>query len=448
MALNRNRNRRYSMLLRVTGCVLMAIAATQVCAATADDIKALVDQGKFADAYALGGQHPEEIGNPAFDFFYGIAAINTGNAGPGVLALERYLLNFPDNISARLQLARGYFILGEDARAREEFEALRKLNPPTDVAATIDRFLDAIRLRQTRYMPSAGAYIELGGGYDSNINSGVANANIFLPTLGPLTISQSGQKLGSGFASLAGGGYGTYPIAPGVALFGNAAGEQKFDTTGTGSQYQLGTVDLSGGVSILREKNLYKLSLNQGYVTVGDRTYREATGGQIEWQHQLDELQSISLGGQYANLRYNDPNSPMDAELWGSAASYRKQFTGRWQPALNVSANYSVQDTSQSRPDLVPRTWGSTLGVSFTPAAKWGVSAAYTYLQSNYRGLNFLAGDTRRDQYQAFNGVVAYLLTNKLSVRGEMLISRNASNISLYTFPRDVFAIKLRYEFK
>ena len=35
--------------------------------------------------------------------------------GEGALAIERYLLNFPDNPSARLQLARGYFGMGDDA---------------------------------------------------------------------------------------------------------------------------------------------------------------------------------------------------------------------------------------------------------------------------------------------------------------------------------------------
>src|SRR5438045_1028911 len=87
-------------------------------AAPADDVKVLLDQGKAAEAYALGKKYPQELGNPAFDFFFGVAAVDAGHAGEGVLALERYITNFPDNQTARLELARAYFVLGDDARAR------------------------------------------------------------------------------------------------------------------------------------------------------------------------------------------------------------------------------------------------------------------------------------------------------------------------------------------
>ena len=142
-----------------------------------------MERGQAAQAYALGREHPESLGDPAFDFYFGIAAIDTGNAGEGVLALERYTLRFPDNVSARLQLARGYFALGEDARAREEFQTLRALNPPADVVATIDRFLDSIRLRESRYTTSTGAYLEYGLGYDRNVNSAPGGSSISIPLL-------------------------------------------------------------------------------------------------------------------------------------------------------------------------------------------------------------------------------------------------------------------------
>ncbi|HEX2565736.1 MAG TPA: tetratricopeptide repeat protein, partial [Burkholderiales bacterium] len=125
------------MKLAVAFSTLAFMAALPISAqaATADDVKALVDQGKAADAYALGRQHPEELGNPAFDFYYGVAAVDSGHAGEGVLALERYVANFPDNQAARLELGRAYFVLGDDVRAREEFDNVQKTNPPANVQA-------------------------------------------------------------------------------------------------------------------------------------------------------------------------------------------------------------------------------------------------------------------------------------------------------------------------
>src|SRR3954469_8746323 len=101
---------------------MAGLAAAGAYAAPADDLKSLVEQGKSKEAYELGSQHPEQLGNPDFDFFFGMAATDAGHAGEGVLALERYLVRFPDVPAARVELARAYFVLGEDARAREEFQ--------------------------------------------------------------------------------------------------------------------------------------------------------------------------------------------------------------------------------------------------------------------------------------------------------------------------------------
>jgi hypothetical protein len=88
-------------------------------------------------------------------------------------------------------------VLGEDARAREEFEAVTRLNPPPGVQAQIDRFLDAIRSRESRFRTTANLYLEIGLGYDSNINGGVGNANIVLPAFGLVTVTQTGNFAGS-----------------------------------------------------------------------------------------------------------------------------------------------------------------------------------------------------------------------------------------------------------
>ena len=68
-----------------------------------------------------------------------------------MFALERVLAAQPNNHSARLELARAYFILEEYARARQEFEAVLALDPPASVVSKIDRFLNAIRRKEGRY---------------------------------------------------------------------------------------------------------------------------------------------------------------------------------------------------------------------------------------------------------------------------------------------------------
>ena len=60
-------------------CAMFCFAPALL-AAPSDDIKALLEQGKAAAAYAEGKKYPEQLGDPAFDFFFGIAAIDAGHA--------------------------------------------------------------------------------------------------------------------------------------------------------------------------------------------------------------------------------------------------------------------------------------------------------------------------------------------------------------------------------
>jgi len=85
------------------------------------DMKSLVEQGRFADAFNLGLKNESLSGEPLYDYYFGIAAVDSGRASLGVLALERVLLTNPENDLARLELARGYFVLEDYERAKEEF---------------------------------------------------------------------------------------------------------------------------------------------------------------------------------------------------------------------------------------------------------------------------------------------------------------------------------------
>jgi len=433
--------------LRVSIAALFMASSASLLAAPADDVKALAESGRAAEAFALGKQHPEAMGDPAFDFFFGIAAIDAGHAGDGVLALERYILAYPDNVSARLQLARGYFALGEDSRAREEFEELRKLNPPADVATTLDRYLDAIRLRETRYTTTSGAFIEFGLGVDSNVNAGVSNANISLPNLGPVIVSPAGTKNGDTFTHLAAGGYVTHPVLPGVALYANGSAELKLNHNE--SAFDQGNYAGAAGVSIVHEKELFRFGLVHSLITIENDRFRASTGLSGEWQHQLDERQAFSLGMQAGRLSYPGVNSPRDADFVVLSGGYRKLFSHAWQPVVSLSVNAGREDTiAQGREDLARHYTGGRLGVSFTPAAKWGVAVGYSVQNSRYQAPDAFLGVARSDDYSAIDAAVTYLINRNLSVRGEALLSRNRSNIELFSFPRDIVAVKLRYEFK
>lgn len=416
-------------------------------AAPADEIKALLDQRKAAEAYEHAKKNPGEIGNPAFDFYFGIAAIDSGHAGEGVLALERYVVNFPDNFEARLELARGYFVLGEDSRAREEFNGVLKANPPPDVAANIERFLSALDARQSSYRTTTGVFAEIGYGHDSNVNGGVGSAGIVVPVFGSVRVGATGVETPANFTWLALGAEIIHPVASGVAVFANGRVDGKYHSGGLPSLFDQNNVSLNAGLTYLNDKNLYRVTASHATVWVDNQRFRDVDGVSGELSHQLDELQSFGPFLQLARLSYTGDNKPRDADLYAAGLNYRKAFIGPYQPLLTLSANLGEEHNVRNRPDLGRDMYGLRAALALTPAPKWFASVGLGYQMSKYSAPDALLQTVRKDDYYSFDATVGYAFTRQLSLRGEFIVTENKSNIELYQYSRNLYGAKLRYDF-
>lgn len=431
-------------------CTLLGLvlAATGInsWATPIDDARALLNQGKPSEAYQLAAGHPELLGDPAFDFVFGVAAIDAGHAAEGVLALERFLLVSPSDPQARLELARGYFILGEDARAREEFESVMALKPPKEVEANIQRHLDAIRSREARYQTTARAYVEAGMGLDSNVNGGVSASTISLPVLGAVQVGSAGQRQGD-WAHLFGAGMQvTHPLAPGIMAFGGVDWERRelrlkdaFDTE---------AVTVNGGGSWLVGDHQWRASASHSTLLVDRNRYRDVAAIGGEWQHQTSAVQTVSMGLQYAQLRHTGANEVRDTDLTGLTAGFRQALAIDWQPVLAGSLTIADDESQRQRRDFGRALYAARIGVTASPAPRWGVSASVSYQESRYKEADLLLATRRLDSFTGIDFAVTYLIDRNWSLRAEASLASNDSNLALYEYRRDAIGVKLRYDFK
>lgn len=442
-------------------------AAGHALAVPADDIKTLLEQNKFGEAYQLGKAQPEQFGDPAFDFFFGIAALDAGHAGEGVLALERYLLNFPDNRSARYQLARGYFILGEDQRARDEFEALTAQADGAEKQA-IDRFLDALRARESRYNPSATAYLEVGLGFDNNINAGPTGGTVdTIFGIGALDGNSQSAKEGDSFTHVAGGVQGIYPVGPGIALTGSVGFDARLHhETSQNDVFDQFNFGLSGGASFLKGNNIYKVGVGLGQLAVDNQRYVFSTSLFADWSHQYDQFNRFDMSGQVARLHFDnmstyalkdksDPflsrdTSNRTADYYGLNAGWTHVFGGELRPVLKVSANYGEERNQHDRPDYSRDIYGVRAMLSVVPAPRWGTQLGLGYQEARYqaRHPSVPAAPRRDDQLWSLDANVSYQLDKQVSLRAEYTHTDQSSNIKINEYNRDLLVFKVRYDFK
>jgi hypothetical protein len=432
--------------LRELLLLFVACSASSFSLADANDIRLLVEQGRYEAAYERGSTHPERIGEPDFDYYFGIAATDSGHAGEGVLALERCLILTPGNLAARAELARAYFVLGEDQRAREEFDTVLKEQPGDAIRRTVERYLDAIAAHEARRRPSASIYLEAGVGTDSNTNGGVSDAAISLPIYGDVLVAPSGVRKSDAFSTFAAGAVLTRPLTREWALFGTVGLDAKINNRY--HETDILVTSLGGGISRQMDETSYRVSVAQEGVAVGSDHFRTTNALSGQWQHQFDRMQAIEASAHWARYAYTGANEVRDASYSGIGVGYRRGFVHDWQPVLQLAATYGEEHNDRNRSDLGRDIFGLRIALAVVPAPGWNLTVGINYQDSRYTDADTLLVTRRQDGYYATDVGASYAIDRRLSLRGELLYSENRSNLELYRYRRDVAAVKLRYEFK
>ena len=130
-----------------------------------------------------------------------------------IAAFRAILVDRPEFVRARLELARAFFLKQEDTLARRHFEQVLAGGPPGPVVVNIVRFLRIMRARR-RWEAHFGAAVAP----DSNLNTASGERTIWLDTpFGRLPFTRQGdiaRKSGVG-VSVWGGGEYQYPLGAG-----------------------------------------------------------------------------------------------------------------------------------------------------------------------------------------------------------------------------------------
>lgn len=414
-------------------------------AAPTDEVQALVNRGQFKEAYERGRRYPDLLGEPGFDYWYGLAAIDAGHPGEGTLALERYIVLYPNDRTARLELARGYFLMRDDERAKAEFGDILATNPPPKVRENVRGYLDAIRVREARYRKTFSFFAEFGTGYDSNVNGGVSNGTVRL-AIGPVIIDATGQKTDNGFLYAAAGGQVNIPLVPGWSAFVGASGDTRNHFTA--DPFDLRSFTVSGGAARTRERDLLRLTAAYGNLWLDNSRFRNLSSLTGEWYRQTSESTTWSAFAQWGQLGYTGNNQPRDADLYVAGGGWRRVLGGPQRWTVSATANAGQERNRKERHDLSRQLYGGRVGLSMLPRDGLTLSLAASAQGSYYDEPDPFFIDRRRDWFYALEAASEHAIDKQWTVRFDLAMTRNRSNIDLYDFNRNIAAVKLRYDLR
>ena len=364
------------LVLAIVACVLIAAPAwgaddaadpppqtpraDEAAASESADAKALVDAGRFEEAIValrpLLEQEPVE-GNVLF--LYGLASLEASQR-PGradedreillneaIGAFHLMLVEAPGLVRVRLELARAFYLKGEDGLARRHFEAVLAGGVPDEVAVNVQRFLEEIRSRG-RWSFNAGFALAP----DTNIGSGSDVRTIYIPVFGqPLPFQRDAAQLTtSGIGvSVWGGAEYQVPLAERWRLrAGGQAARREYE----GSQFDqlylgthLGPRWLVDGNT---EGSLLASARQRWTGTVPDN--REF-GARLEVARRITPRVTAFANASWHDRQYrtrSDQNGPdLDGPVWD--ASLRGSWVVTPTVRADLSAGYAREEPEQVR---------------------------------------------------------------------------------------------------
>jgi outer membrane protein len=440
---------------RILALLAALFFAGSLSAFAADDLllkaKQQLDGGDPQGAYnLLIPLQSERAGNPEYDFLLGSSALQLNKNTEAVFALERVLAVQPNNGPARAMIARAYFNLKETETAKREFENVKKQDVPPEVSQQIDRFLDAITRIEEADRTTIRGWIEIGAGWDSNVNSATADGQVAVPSFGGAIISlnPASQEQEDAFVSFGGGINITHPFSKRLSLFAGLAYQNKNNVNET--DFSTYYYDANVGLAYRRDRDTLSIGAQYNSFFVDNpqlytEAYRNASGLTGQWQHDFDSRNQVSFFLQYSNLEY--PGQDIrNADRYVGGAGYAHAF-GRGTFISYLGVYGGVEDEKEEGvPQFGHELYGARIGLQWNVVEKFALFANGSVERREYGGPDpsFLV-DRKDTQYSASGGMI-FVPVKGMRITPQASWTDNESNIVINEFDRIIYQVTLRYD--
>ena len=432
-----------SKTLLITGLALAFLAAP---AQSQEDVlqtawQAIAAKDAARAVSILQSLESSRAGEPAYDFLFGLALLDSGDPQRAIFALERVLAVQPNNAQARAEIARAYLMTGERKQALLEFDTVRNMKIPDDAQRTIDRYLSAFGAGPTRL----GGYMEATAGYDTNVNSATSANKVTIFNMFDAVLSPTARKHGAGYVGLSGGINFNKPLNESVALVADASFNRNSITDS--SPFDTQTIGGNIGLRWAEGKNALSVGLMAQVFSVDDNRNRNTLGLVGQWQHYFDASRQITVFGQHIKFSY--PGQRLrDANRNVVGVAYGQQFGGSNAPSFFASAYVGRErETSDGFPQFGHKPWGMRFGgqLNLSPNTQLFASAAIE--RRRYGGAEPLFLKTRHDTQYDLRIGLKYEPYRYWSIVPSIALTDNRSNIALYDYSRAIYSVALRRDF-
>lgn len=411
-------------------------------------LRGLVVAGKMEQAWTLADEHSEaHAGEVGFDLYYGIAAINTGHVDVGIFALERVIMQRPGLDRARLEYARGLFLLNDDQRARHQFEIVLAHDPPPSVVDRVERYLAAIDRRADSYHTTVTGQVGFEVGHDGNVNR-APDARAVDLGIGTLQLDEDSREAGDAFGATNARINVSRPLMPGLKLIASADA----DLRRHGDESDFDTSRAAGRAGLRWSEGAHRLSgvFEGSRYYVGGDSYQGYGGLSFDYRYRLDERTALHATARGTRLRYDDLEDLDSTLAWlGGGAS--RSWSAHWNPRGSVMLLVGQEDARESTRRARALAQRDILEVrvnlSLDPAPNWTLRTLVRARNSEYETNTFPFVEAREETHYSLDLGLDWQPDVNWRVGPHATYAKNDANIELYDYERTVIGLEARYLF-
>ena len=402
--------------------------------------RALIEGDRYGKALSilrpLANGHPDQVD---VLFLTGLAAMGAAQhpettkperaeyLDEAIAAFHKILVERPELVRVRLELARSFYLKGNDGLSREQFERVLAGKPQPEVAANIRRFLISIRQRR-RW----SGYFSTSLVPDSNINTSSEAETLHINGL-PFRLEDASPRSGVGVA-LHGGGEYEHPVSPNLRI---RAGGSLSRTEYAGQDHDVTSLAAHVGPRWISGNGTeFSLLASGSRQWSGGEPHSHGLGIRLESSHPLSRQVLLSTRAT-VHQRVHDEDSHLD----GPRSSLRLGVLWRAMPTVQLDASVGL---SQEQTELARwRNGGQSAGLGASVDLPRGFTVgvngelAWRAYEGNW-GFYTPAGESRSDRSQTLR---ISLFNRVFTVQGfspklVLVHERRDSNAQLHDYRR------------
>ena len=410
-------------------------------ASVPQDLEALTEQGHFGEAYVFAKKWQDDYeGDPVFDLYFGLAAMEVGHFAEAILAFDRILIMNPRHYRARLEMGRGYFLLADYIQARKQFDYVLASLPPETVRRRIQFYLDAITAREKSQDTATSLALFTRAGYSSNINSATTD-DFTDDILGikNLEISKDNQAKESRFSEVEARWSVTKPITTKRAQFLTAS--YKHLANQQTDEFNTDTASLGVGYIFRSGISQYRVPLTYQIIALDDEMLRYSVSLGIDANRPIGARLDWVNFGVVSMQRYKSA-SERDTNLLMLGTGF--SYTGKNLP-MRLFGSVLIAEEHERDVAVNGRTYGGLrLSGEYLLNTRSTLFLNNTIQLSTYHDSGFFE-DNREDWlYDTVLGW-RWRYSKNIAMTSEINYTDNDSNTVLYDYHRSKFQVGFQY---